>query len=48
MRLALTDEESEGVSLPPDAVKDREQEPAVMVQYVYRSLTMNLKPFPGL
>ena len=26
MRLALTDEESEGMSLPPDAVKDREQE----------------------
>ena len=35
MRLALTDEETEGMSLLPDAVKDGEQEPAVMVQYVY-------------
>ena len=35
MSLPLTDEEPEGMSLPPDAVKDREQEAAVMVQYVY-------------
>ena len=35
MSLFLADEEPEGMSLPPDAVKDREQEAAVMVQYVY-------------
>ena len=35
MSLPLTDEESEGMSLLPDAVKDREQEGAVMMQYVY-------------
>ena len=35
VRLALADEKSERMSLLPDAVKDREQEGAVMVDDVY-------------